>query len=283
MKFTKMHGIGNDYIYVNCFSENVNLDQETIKKLSDRHFGIGGDGVILICPSEVADAKMQMFNADGSEGQMCGNGIRCVGKYVYEHGIAHQKKIKIETLAGIKELNLHVNEFDEVESIEVQMGEPKLEKENIPVLSETPQVINMPLDINGHTYYITCVSMGNPHCVIYVKDVASLDLDKIGTLFENNPIFPERINTEFVEMVGKNEFKMRVWERGSGETLACGTGACASVVASYYNHYLNQDEEITVHLLGGDLFITYQSNGQVVMRGSATEVFTGDVNLAKTR
>lgn len=283
MKFTKMHGIGNDYIYVDCFSENVNLDQETIKKLSDRHFGIGGDGVILICPSEVADAKMQMFNADGSEGQMCGNGIRCVGKYVYEHGIAHQKKIKIETLAGIKELNLHVNEFDEVESIEVQMGEPKLEKENIPVLSETPQVINMPLDVNGHTYYITCVSMGNPHCVIYVKDVASLDLEKIGTLFENNPIFPERINTEFVEMVGKNEFKMRVWERGSGETLACGTGACASVVASYYNHYLNQDEEITVHLLGGDLFITYQSNGQVVMRGSATEVFTGDVNLAKTR
>ncbi|HIS12576.1 MAG TPA: diaminopimelate epimerase [Candidatus Onthocola stercoravium] len=280
MKFTKMHGIGNDYVYINCFEEKLVPEEmiDDIIAMSDRHKGIGSDGVIFIMPSEVADARMRMFNADGSEGKMCGNGIRCVGKYVYEHGISHNNPLRIETASGIKTLNLDVVQ-GKVESVTVDMGIPILDSKLIPVNLDVEQVINYPLVVNNQEYLITCVSMGNPHCVIFTEGIDYLNLEKIGPLFENNPVFPERINTEFVEIIDDKTMKMRVWERGSGETLACGTGASASVVAAIYNNVFTRDQEIKVILKGGELYITLTSDNHVFMRGSATEVFTGEYKL----
>lgn len=282
MKFTKMHGIGNDYVYINCFEEKLVPEEmiDDIIAMSDRHKGIGSDGVIFIMPSEVADARMRMFNADGSEGKMCGNGIRCVGKYVYEHGISHNNPLRIETASGIKTLNLDVVQ-GKVESVTVDMGIPILDSKLIPVNLDVEQVINYPLVVNNQEYLITCVSMGNPHCVIFTEGIDYLDLEKIGPLFENNPVFPERINTEFVEIIDDKTMKMRVWERGSGETLACGTGASASVVAAIYNNVFTRDQEIKVILKGGELYITLTSDSHVFMRGSATEVFTGEYKLKR--
>ena len=282
MRFTKMHGIGNDYIYINCFEEDIVPEEmiDDIIAMSDRHKGIGSDGVIFIMPSKVADARMRMFNADGSEGKMCGNGIRCVGKYVYEHDISHNNPLKIETASGIKTLNLEVVQ-GKVETVTVDMGSPILDPKLIPVDLDVEQVINYPLIINNQEYLITCVSMGNPHCVIFTEGIDYLDLEKIGPLFENNPVFPERINTEFVEIIDDKTMKMRVWERGSGETLACGTGASASVVAAIYNNVFTRDQEIKVILKGGELYITLTSDNHVFMRGSATEVFTGEYKLKR--
>lgn len=282
MKFTKMHGIGNDYIYINGFEGDIVPEEmiEEIVAMSDRHKGIGGDGVIFIMSSDVADAKMRMFNADGSEGKMCGNGIRCVGKYIYEHDISHNNPLKIETASGIKTLNLEVVQ-GKVESVTVDMGSPIFDSKLIPVDLDMEQVINYPLVVNNQEYLITCVSMGNPHCVIFTEGIDYLDLESIGPLFENNPIFPERTNTEFIEIIDDKTMKMRVWERGSGETLACGTGASASVVAAIYNNIFTRNQEIKVILKGGELYITLTSDNHVFMRGSATEVFTGEYKLKR--
>lgn len=280
MKFTKMHGIGNDYIYVDCFLNNIdfNVMRQEIVSMSDRNKGIGGDGVIFIMPSKVADAKMVMFNADGSEGEMCGNGIRCVGKYVYEHGISKNNPMVIETAAGLKTLDLQV-ENDFVNFVSVNMGSPALAAKDIPVKIDTDKVINYPLTIADMEYRITCVSMGNPHCVIFLDDIETLNLEKVGPFIENADIFPERTNVEFVSVVNDKKIKMRVWERGSGETLACGTGSCAAVVAAVYNGILKFDTEIEVHLKGGELYVTFGSDNLVTMKGSATEVFSGEYEL----
>lgn len=282
MKFTKMHGAGNDYIYINCFEEDIVPEEmiEDIIAMSDRHKGIGSDGVIFIVPSKVADARMRMFNADGSEGKMCGNGIRCVGKYVYEHDISHNNPLQIETASGIKTLNLEVVQ-GKVETVTVDLGSPILDPKLIPVDLDVEKVINYPLVVNNQEYLITCVSMGNPHCVIFTEGIDYLDLESIGPLFENNPIFPERTNTEFIEIIDDKTMKMRVWERGSGETLACGTGASASVVAAIYNNIFTRDQEIKVILKGGELYITLTQDNYVFMRGNATEVFTGEYKLKK--
>ena len=277
MKFTKMHGIGNDYVYVNCFQEKIDNPSEVAKFVSDRHFGIGSDGLILIRESEVADARMDMYNADGSRSEMCGNGIRCVGKYIYDYGITDKRKVTIETLAGIKELELFVKE-GKVEKVKVDMGMPELKADLIPVISEKDQVINEKIAVGGMDYAITCVSMGNPHAVTFIEDVKGLDIEKIGPLFENNEIFPKRVNTEFARIIDRNTIEMRVWERGSGETLACGTGTCATVVASVLNGLTGN--EVTVHLLGGDLFIQWdRDKNKVYMTGTATTVFEGNIDL----
>ena len=226
LNFTKMHGCGNDYIYFNCFEQEVMEPESLSIRLSDRHFGIGGDGIVLICPSEVADAKMRMFNADGSEGKMCGNATRCIGKYVYEKGMTDKTHFTLETLGGIKTLDLTVKDGI-VEEVSVDMGKAIFEAKEIPVISDKNEVVSEPLTVDGREWKITCVSMGNPHCVIFTDVIKDMPLEKIGPKFENHPMFPERINTEFVEYVDETHLKMRVWERGSGETLACGTGACA--------------------------------------------------------
>lgn len=280
LKFTKMHGIGNDYIYINDMVEHVEDPSALAVKLSDRHFSIGGDGVILICESDVADAKMRMFNADGSEGMMCGNGVRCVGKYVYDNLLLDKSRdtITIETLSGIKTLKITaVN--GKAELLEVDMGKAELKAENIPVIYEgADTVIAQPLVVDGKEYIVTCVSMGNPHCVTFVDDVDSLDLEKIGPHFENHSAFPQRINTEFVKVIDSNTLQMRVWERGSGETWACGTGACATVVAAVENGYCKKGEDVTVHLRGGDLIINY-TDERVLMTGPATKVFDGTIEV----
>lgn len=274
MNFTKMNGIGNDYIYFNCINEELKNPEKVSIILSDRHFGVGGDGIVLILKSETSDFKMRIFNADGSEAKMCGNGIRCVGKYVYEKGLTKKDFIKIDTLSGVKLLKLTI-ENDEVVSIGVNMGEAILNSREIPVLHSQENIINEKITIDEIDYYITCVSMGNPHCVVFIDDIDNLDLKTIGPKFENHAMFPDRINTEFVEIIDENTVKMRVWERGSDETLACGTGACAVVVASVLNNYCKKDNDITVKLLGGDLTIKYQSDGFVYMTGTADFVFDG--------
>ncbi|MFQ9985655.1 MAG: diaminopimelate epimerase [Lachnospiraceae bacterium] len=275
MKFTKMHGTGNDYVYVNCFEERVDHPSELAVSVSDRHFGVGGDGLILIKPSDVADFQMDMYNADGSRGMMCGNGIRCVGKYVYDHGMTDQREIRIETLAGIKELSLNVADGT-VQSVRVNMGSPLLQPKDIPVLADGSQVIDEPIEILGSVYRMTCVGMGNPHAVVYVDDVDGLDLEKIGPHFEHHPLFPDRVNTEFVRCLDKNTLQMRVWERGSGETWACGTGACATVVASALNGYT--ESRATVRLRGGELEIDWdRERNCVYMTGPATTVFEGEL------
>ena len=278
MKFTKMQGAGNDYVYVNCFQEEVKNPQEISKFVSDRHFGIGADGLILIQPSQQADFKMAMYNADGSQGEMCGNAIRCVAKYVYDHGMTDKTQISIDTLAGIKYLELTL-EHGEVSQVRVNMGTPCLTADKIPVVAETEQVVNVPIDVGGRTCHITAVSMGNPHCVLFLEeDVRTLDLSAIGPHFENHPRFPKRINTEFVNVIDEHTLRMRVWERGSGETLACGTGSCASAVAAMLNGKC--DREVTVLLTGGKLNITWEgSDAPVYMTGPVVKVFEGEIEL----
>ena len=279
LSFTKMHGCGNDYVYFNCFGAEVPNPEKLAITLSDHHFGIGGDGIILICPSDVADAKMRMFNADGSEGKMCGNGIRCVGKYLYDYGIVGDKtQITVETLSGIKTLQLYP-ENGKVKTVRVDMGAAMLSPKDIPVYLDGDRVVDAPLVIDEKVYHITCVSMGNPHCVVFVKeDVDSLDLERIGPKFENNPLFPERVNTEFVNILSDGTLKMRVWERGSGETWACGTGACAVGVTAVLSGLFKKGEDITVHLRGGDLVINY-TDKTVLMTGPATTVFEGTIDI----
>ena len=277
MKFTKMHGIGNDYDYVNCFEESVKNPAEVSKFVSDRHFGIGSDGLILISPSAIADFRMNIYNADGSQAEMCGNGIRCVAKYVYDYGLTDKTEISVETLAGIKYLRLQV-ENGKVASVEVNMGAPILEPKEIPVAVEESPVVNVPVEVKGKIYHMTCVSMGNPHAIIFMNNVKDLDIAAIGPYFENHTVFPKRTNTEFVEVLDRNTVNMRVWERGSDETLACGTGACATTVACILND--KTENEVTVHLLGGDLKIRWDREAnQVYMTGPATVVFDGEITL----
>lgn len=276
-KFYKMHGIGNDYIYFDCMNEDISNPGELSKKLSDRHFSIGGDGVILLRPSAVADCRMSMFNADGSEGKMCGNGIRCVGKLAHDLGYVKGTTCTIETLSGIKKLDFILGADGKVASATVDMGAAVLEGGLIPSTLEGDKIVGYPLEVGGKKWNVTLVSMGNPHCVVFA-DPEKLDLEKIGPLFENHHCFPERINTEFVRVMRKNELKMRVWERGSGETWACGTGACAVAVAAVLNGYADMNAPVTVHLRGGDLTITYTPE-TVFMEGGATLVFTGEIEL----
>lgn len=280
MKFTKMHGIGNDYIYVNCM-DGIPFDPvATSVKLSDRHFGVGSDGMILICPSDKADFRMRMFNADGSEGKMCGNGVRCFAKYVYCKGLTDKTVITVETLGGIKTARLTVENGD-VTLIRVNMGSPILQSGLIPVKFAGDSMVNQPVTVGGKTWNVTCVSMGNPHCVTFVDDVEGMELEKIGPQFENHPIFPERVNTEFVRKIDDTTVQMRVWERGSGETWACGTGACAVAVASVLNGVVN-DSRVTVKLRGGDLLIEWdREDNTVYMTGTATFVFEGEAQAIK--
>ncbi len=279
MKFTKMHGIGNDYIYVNCFEEKVENPEAVSIYVSDRHKGIGSDGLVLILPSDKADFKMRIFNADGSEAMMCGNATRCIGKYVYDKGLTDKTEITLETNSGIKYLTLFP-ENGKVEYVEVDMGKAVIVPKEIPVMAEGESFISVPVEVGGIEYKITCVSMGNPHAVVYLDNIADLELEKMGPLFENHKLFPDRINTEFIEVLDSRTLNMRVWERGSGETFACGTGACASVVASVLNGYCRRDEEITVHLRGGDLKITYCGDGTVIMKGPAALICDGDVDVS---
>lgn len=281
MKFTKMHGLGNDYVYVNCFEEKIDNPPAVARFVSDRHFGIGSDGLIMINPSKTADFEMEMYNADGSRGEMCGNGIRCVAKYVYDYGLTDKTQISVETLGGIKYLDLTV-EDGKVSLVKVDMGKPKLEADLIPIISEREQVIDEPIEVDGKEYHMTGVSMGNPHAVIYVDDVKGLDLEKIGPKFENHERFPKRINTEFVHCIDRQTVEMRVWERGSGETLACGTGACAVAVSSILNSLT--DTQVTVKLLGGDLQIEWdREKDRVFMTGPATVVFDGVIDITEIK
>ena len=281
MKFTKMHGLGNDYVYVNCFEEKIDNPPAVARFVSDRHFGIGSDGLIMINPSKTADFEMEMYNADGSRGEMCGNGIRCVAKYVYDYGLTDKTQISVETLGGIKYLDLTV-EDGKVSLVKVDMGEPELEADLIPIISEREQVIDEPIEVDGKEYHMTGVSMGNPHAVIYVDDVKGLDLEKIGPKFENHERFPKRINTEFVHCIDRQTVEMRVWERGSGETLACGTGACAVAVSSILNNLT--DTQVTVKLLGGDLQIEWdREKDRVFMTGPATVVFDGVIDITEIK
>lgn len=277
MRFTKMQGIGNDYVYVNCLSEQVENPASLAQVVSDRHFGIGSDGLILIRPSKQADFFMEMFNADGTRSEMCGNGIRCVGKYVYDHGLTDKTEISVNTLAGVKHLSLHVKD-GKVAEVTVDMGAPELNPERIPVDAEGERVVAQPIDVAGQQFLMTCVSMGNPHAVVFVDDTADFPVDEIGRPFEFHPAFPRRVNAEFVQVLSRTEANMRVWERGTGETLACGTGACASVVACILNGLA--DDEVTMHLLGGDLRIRWdRDDGHVYMTGPAVTVFEGDIDV----
>ncbi|MBQ1608705.1 MAG: diaminopimelate epimerase [Lachnospiraceae bacterium] len=278
MKFTKMQGCGNDYVYVDCTKEALANPEQASIFVSDRHFGIGSDGLILINPSKVADFEMAMYNADGSRSEMCGNGIRCVGKYVYDHGLTDKTTVTIETLAGIKTLELHV-ENGKVASVRVNMGRPELHAAKVPVTFPEETMIDEPMEIDGTIYQVTCVSMGNPHCVIFMdEDVRQLDLEELGPKFENHVIFPKRTNTEFCNLLDKQHIRMRVWERGSGETLACGTGACATAVAAVLNGYT--DNKVELQLRGGNLLIEYDRDAEeVYMTGPATTVFEGEIDL----
>lgn len=295
MKFTKMQGLGNDYVYVDCTKEELAAPANIARAVSDRHFGIGSDGLILIKPSKAADFYMEMYNADGSRSAMCGNGIRCVGKYVYDFGLTDKLDVAVETAAGIKYLNLRVL-GGQVTEVRVNMGAPIFEPALVPAALEptrriapngaenteektsVPVVLDAPLEVDGNTYRVSCVSMGNPHVITYVDDEKAVDIEKIGPLFESHPVFPERTNTEFIRIADRKNIYMRVWERGTGETLACGTGACASAVATMLNGLC--DRKVTVHLLGGDLFIEWDEKENVVyMTGPAVTVFTGDYPL----
>ena len=292
MKFTKMQGCGNDYVYVNGFTEKLSPEEkpEIVRSLSDRHFGIGGDGVIFINPAEEADFEMEMYNADGSRSEMCGNGIRCVAKYVYDKGLTDKKDITIVSAGKIKYLKLTVEgktatDRGQVTLVQVNMGNPILAPAEVPVTVEAtqetadgPAVVNAPIMVDNTEYHMTCVSMGNPHAIVFMNGVKDLDIEKIGPKFENHPMFPDRVNTEFIELVDDKTIKMRVWERGAGETLACGTGACASAYASYLNK--KTGKKVLVHLLGGDLQIEYdEEKDTIFMTGPATTVFDGEIDL----
>lgn len=278
MKFTKMHGLGNDYVYVNCFEEQVNNPVKCARFVSDRHKGIGADGLILIEPSEKADFKMRIFNADGSVAEMCGNGIRCVGKYVYDHGMTEKKVLTIETLSGIRKLELHMKD-SQIEAVTVDMGIPILEADKIPVISSNTKVINETIIVNHLDYRMTAVSMGNPHAVIFVRNVKGVDLNYLGPSLEYHGRFPNRVNVEFVQIIDRNTIQVRVWERGAGETLACGTGACAAVVAAVLNNLT--EREVEVKLLGGVLCVKWAKSDNVVyMTGPAETVFEGEIDEA---
>lgn len=277
MKFTKMQGAGNDYIYVNCFEETVENPTETAIRVSDRHFGIGADGLVRICPSEKADFFMDIYNADGSRAKMCGNATRCVAKYVYDNKMTDKTEISLETLSGIKRIKITVKDGKAV-AARVNMGAPILNGREIPTKFDGETVVSQNLTIDDKAYAVTCVSMGNPHCVLYTDDVHALDLPRIGPKFENHEMFPDRINTEFVHIVSETELDMRVWERGSGETLACGTGACAATVAAILNGDCKRDTEIKVNLLGGTLYINWTADGDVYMTGPAETVCTGEID-----
>lgn len=273
IKFTKMQGLGNDYVYIDAINQKIENESSLAQFVSNRHFGIGSDGLILICNSEVADFKMRMFNSDGSEAEMCGNGIRCIGKFVYDKGLTNKTTLKIETLAGIKELKLNLKE-GKVEKVRVDMGEPILEAEKIPVVSSENIVQNLKLEVEERKFNFTCVSMGNPHAITFVKNVEGFEVEKYGSKIEVNEKFPQKANVEFIEIVNKNHIKMRVWERGSGETLACGTGACASVVAGSINNLI--ERKVIVELLGGILEIEWnKEDNHVYMTGPAVTVFEG--------
>ena len=277
MRFTKMQGIGNDYIYVNCFEETVADPVSLSVKISDRHFGIGSDGLVLIMPSDKADLRMRIFNADGSEAKMCGNASRCIGKYAYERGLVHKATVTLETNSGIKVLHLSTS-GNVVDEISVDMGKAVFAPEKIPVCSDVP-MINVPLETDCGTFNITAVSMGNPHCVIFGGDPDDIPLEKAGPVIENHPMFPDRVNTEFAQILPDGRIKMRVWERGSGETLACGTGACACAAAAVKNGYFPFDKEITIYLRGGILKITVHEDFSVTKRGGAEFVFDGEIEL----
>ena len=275
MKFTKMHGCGNDYIYINGFEEKVDNPGKMSEMVSNVRFGIGSDGMVIIHPSEVADFRMAMYNADGSEGAMCGNAIRCIGKYVYDNGMTDKTVVTVETKSGIKILNLNVKD-GKVETVRVDMGAPIIKPELIPVRFDGESMINQPLVVSGKEYKVTCISMGNPHCVTFVDDTKSLDLEHIGPDFEHHEAFPDRVNTEFVQIIDRNTVNMRVWERGSGETWACGTGACACVMACILNGYT--DDKVLVHLVGGDLLIECdRENNTIFMTGPAVTVCYGEI------
>ena len=277
MKFTKMHGCGNDYVYVNCFEETVEHPADVARFVSDRHYGIGSDGLILICPSKIADFRMAMYNLDGSEGKMCGNGVRCIAKYVYDHHLTDKTRISLETLGGIKYLDLNIKN-GKVETVKVDMGEPVLKPEEIPVKLSKDVVIDEPVEVDGKVWNMTCISMGNPHAVVFVEDTKSLDLEAMGPSFEKHAIFPEQVNTEFVRVIDRKTVDMRVWERGSGETFACGTGACATAFACILNG--KTDDQVLVHLVGGDLLIEYdRDTNHIFMTGPATEVFSGEIDI----
>ncbi len=276
-KFYKLHGIGNDYIYFDCFGEEIKNPSELSVRLSDRRFSVGGDGIILVCKSEIADGKMRMFNADGSEGKMCGNGIRCVGKFLYDIKGIKKDVLTVETLSGVKTLKMFTENGKAV-AAEVNMGRAILTPSQIPANFEGDRAVDVPLDVDGKAWRVTCVSMGNPHCVTFVDDPYQIELEKVGPKFEKHSAFPEQVNTEFVQVLRENELNMRVWERGSGETWACGTGACAVAVAAVLNGYCEKNRGITVHLRGGDLVIVYTDEA-VYMTGGATLAFVGEVEI----
>lgn len=276
LTFSKMHGIGNDYIYINCFQETVTDPEKLSIFMSNVRFGVGSDGLVLILPSEVADFRMRIFNADGSEAMMCGNATRCVGKYVYEHGMTDKTEVSLETNSGIKYLTLYVDEAtNKVDAVKVDMGKAILKPAEIPVADDGDRFIAKPVVVDGVSYDMTCVSMGNPHAVVFLPEIDSLDLEKMGPSFEHHPLFPNRVNTEFIRVIDDHTLQMRVWERGSGETFACGTGACAAAVASVLNGYCKREQEILIHLRGGDLRIIYHYDESVTMIGPATFIFEG--------
>ena len=277
MKFTKMHGCGNDYVYIDGGAEHIAQEEKPdfVRRASDRHFGVGGDGVIFINPSEEADFEMEMYNADGTRAEMCGNGIRCVGKFVYDKGLTNKTDISVISAGKIKYLTLFLRD-GKVEQVKVDMGAPELTARLVPVVSENEQAIDEPIQVQGVTYQMTCVSMGNPHAVVFMDDVESLAIEKIGPFFENHERFPKRINTEFVEVIDRNTVRMRVWERGTGETFACGTGACATVVACVLNGLT--EETVTVELLGGTITVTWDREADTIyMTGPAETVFEGEI------
>ena len=277
MKFTKMHGLGNDYVYVNCFEEKIENPPAVARYVSERHLGVGSDGMIMINPSKVADFEMEMYNADGSQGAMCGNGIRCVAKYVYDYHLTDKTSISVNTKSGIKYLDLTV-EDGKVKEVKVNMGAPILNTAEIPMIYGKEQVIAQPLNINQNLYEVTAVSMGNPHVIVYMEDVKNLKIEEVGPYFEKSSVFPESVNTEFVRVIDRNTVEMRVWERGSGETLACGTGACAVAVACILNGYT--EDQVTVKLLGGDLKIFWDREADLVyMTGPAEVVFDGEIQI----
>lgn len=277
MKFTKMQGCGNDYVYVNCFEETVENISETAVKISDRHFGVGSDGLVLICPSKKCDVRMRMFNSDGSEAEMCGNAIRCVGKYVHDRGIIDKSVITVETLGGNKILNMQLDEKGVVSTVRVDMGEPILKPELVPVKGEGENPVkDLEISVDDKTFVFTCVSMGNPHAVTVVDDVAGFDVARYGSKVEVNENFPRKTNTEFMQVIDRTNLKMRVWERGAGETWACGTGACGTVVAACLNGICDKGTDVTVKLLGGDLVINWSAeDNHVYMTGPAEFVFDG--------
>lgn len=275
IKFTKMQGLGNDYVYIDAINQKIENESSLAQIISNRHFGIGSDGLILICSSEIADFKMRMFNSDGSEAEMCGNGIRCVGKFVYDKGLTNKTTLKIETLAGVKELKINLKE-GKVDTVRVDMGEPILEAEKIPVVSSEKMAKNLELEIEEREFNFTCVSMGNPHAITFIENVENFEVEKYGSKIEVNERFPKKTNVEFIEIVNKEYIKMRVWERGAGETLACGTGACASVVAGIINNLI--ERKVTVELLGGILEIEWnKEDNHVYMTGPAVTVYEGEL------